>query len=66
VKYLPPYAPDWNPIELVWADIKRNILGNFCDRTVEGLKKKLVAAWQGIWYLDLPRHLMDANLCRDQ
>lgn len=30
VVYLPPYAPELNPTELVWAYVKRNVLGNFC------------------------------------
>ena len=23
VKYLPPYSPDWNPIELAWSKLKQ-------------------------------------------
>ncbi|WP_034417254.1 transposase, partial [Deinococcus frigens] len=64
--YLPPYAPELNPIELVWAYVKRNVLGNFCARSVTVLKEKLVGAWQRVRYIQLPRRLMDSNLCRDQ
>ena len=64
--YLPPYAPELNPIELVWAYVKRNVLGNFCARSVAGLKEKLVAAWQRVRYIQLPRHLMQSNLYCDQ
>ncbi|MFC6618766.1 IS630 family transposase [Deinococcus radiophilus] len=64
--FLPPYAPELNPIELVWAYVKRNVLGNFCARSVSTLKAKLVVAWQRIRYLDLPRRLMGSNLCRYQ
>lgn len=66
MEYLPPYAPELNPIELVWAYVKRTVLGNFCARTVEALKDRLVGAWQRVRHLDLPQHLMDANLRRDQ
>ena len=64
--YLPPYAPELNPIELVWAYVKRQVLGNFCARTLTALKQKLIGGWQRVRYLDLPQHLMDANLRRDQ
>ena len=64
--FLPPYAPEWNPIELVWAYVKRNVLGNVCARSVGVLKAKLVTAWQRVRYINLPQHLMDFNLCRDQ
>lgn len=64
--FLPPYAPELNPIELVWAYVKRTVLGNFCARSVSILKAKLVTAWQRVRYIELPRQLMDANLCRYQ
>jgi len=64
--FLPPYAPELNPIELVWAYVKRNVLGNFCARSVPELKAKLVTAWQRVRYIDLPHQLMNANLCRYQ
>ena len=41
LQYLPPYAPELNPIELVWAYVKRNVLGNFCARTLKELKARL-------------------------
>jgi transposase len=53
--YLPGYAPELNPIELVWADIKRNVLGNFCADTVSVLKTRLVLGWQRIRRKDLSR-----------
>ena len=64
--FLPPYAPELNPIELVWAYVKRNALGNFCARSVTDLKGKLVSAWQRVRYIRLPRQLMDSNLRRYQ
>lgn len=64
--FLPPYAPELNPIELVWAYVKRNRLGNFCARSMSVLKERLVTAWQRVRYVELPRRLMDANLRRYQ
>lgn len=64
--FLPPYAPELNPIELVWAYVKRNMLGNFCARSVSALKEKLRRAWQRVRYVRLPHHLMNANLRRNQ
>ena len=52
--YLPPYAPELNPIELIWADLKRNVVGNFCATSVEVLKKRLTAGWQRIRRKGLP------------
>ena len=64
--FLPPYAPELNPIELVWAYVKRNVLGNFCARSLGELKERLVVAWQRVRYVDLPARLMHSNLRRDQ
>ena len=64
--FLPPYAPELNPIELVWAYVKRNVLGNFCARTLDALRAQLEVAWGWVRYLELPQHLMDSNLCRNQ
>ncbi|AFD27851.1 hypothetical protein DGo_PC0059 (plasmid) [Deinococcus gobiensis I-0] len=64
--FLPPYAPELNPIKVVWAYVKRTVLGNFCARSVGVLKAKLVTAWQRVRYIDLPQRLMDPNLCRYQ
>lgn len=40
VVYLPPYSPDFNPIELVFAKVK-SILRSAAERTVEGLWRRL-------------------------
>lgn len=52
--YLPPYAPELNPIELIWADLKRNVVGNFCALTTEMLTKRLKVGWQRIRRKSLP------------
>jgi putative transposase len=58
VEYFPPYAPELNPIELVWASIKRHMLGNFCPRHLPQLKARLVQAWQRVRYIRLPDCLL--------
>ena len=30
IAFLPPYAPDQNPVEFLWAWLKRHALANFC------------------------------------
>ena len=66
LSFLPPYAPELNPIELVWAYVKQNVLGNFCARSISALKEKLQRGWQRIRYIQLPQRLMNANLGRYQ
>ena len=56
--YLPPYSPELNPIEKVWAYVKRNILGNFCAKTIKELKAKLTMCWQRVRYIGLPQRLI--------
>src|SRR5688500_18532185 len=34
VLYLPPYSPDFNPIEMIWSKVKR-LLRSFAARTIE-------------------------------
>lgn len=45
LEYLPGYAPELNPIELVWAYVKKHVLGNFCAKGVGELKGRLKYAW---------------------
>lgn len=62
LQYLPPYAPELNPIELVWAYVKRNVLGNFCARTLKELKARLKVGWQRVRYICLPDRLLHSYL----
>lgn len=48
VQYLPPYAPELNPIEHVWANVKGQFLGNFCPKNLSELKTRLNAAWRWV------------------
>lgn len=36
---LPPYAPDLNPVEYLWAWLKRHALANYCPKGLSELKK---------------------------
>ncbi|CAG5058028.1 unnamed protein product [Parnassius apollo] len=38
---LPPYHPDLNPIELVWADIKNNVAQNHISSSLDEKKNIL-------------------------
>ena len=35
--YLPPYAPDLNPVEYLWAWLKRHALANYCPNNLSEL-----------------------------
>lgn len=37
VAFLPPYAPDLNPVEYLWAWLKRHALANYCPNTLAEL-----------------------------
>ncbi|ULH14004.1 IS630 family transposase (plasmid) [Deinococcus sp. KNUC1210] len=56
--YLPPYSPELNPIELVWAYVKQQMMGNFCPRDLVILKSRLFQAWRRVRYVQLPAHLL--------
>ena len=60
VEYLPPYAPELNPIERVWAYVKGSALGNFCPKNIGELEGRLNSAWQRVRSVQLPRRLTHA------
>ncbi len=37
ISFLPPYAPELNPVEYLWAWLKRHALANFCPDTLDEL-----------------------------
>ena len=55
MKYLPPYSPDMNPVELMWAKMKsilKKMKGRTEDELVQAIKEALdevsqedIAAW---------------------
>jgi len=54
VRYLPPYSPDLNPIELMWSKIKA-YLRKLKARTKEALEQALVEALDSISRTDVMR-----------
>jgi hypothetical protein len=38
VAYLPPYAPDLNPVEYLWAWLKRHAMANYCPDNLNELQ----------------------------
>lgn len=38
--YLPPYAPELNPVEYLWAWLKRHAMANFCPNGFMELKTR--------------------------
>ena len=38
IAFLPPYAPDLNPVEYLWAWLKRHALANYCPNNLGELK----------------------------
>ncbi|PYE54092.1 putative transposase [Deinococcus yavapaiensis KR-236] len=60
--FMPPYAPELNPIERVWAYVKKHVLGNFCPRNMGELKAKLRSGCKRVRYVELPARLLDALL----
>ena len=37
IAFLPPYAPDLNPVEYLWAWLKRHAMANFCPANLDVL-----------------------------
>ena len=35
--FLPPYAPDLNPVEYLWAWLKRHAMANYCPNNLSEL-----------------------------
>ena len=52
VWYLPPYSPDFNPIEEMWSKIKQ-ILRSLAARTFEGLIEAIATALKKVSLQDL-------------
>jgi len=58
--HLPPYSPELNPIEQVWASLRGNDLANFSFRDYEDIEKQVSRAWNNF------RHQVDhvKSLCK--
>lgn len=40
IEFLPPYAPELNPVEGLWSHLKMNKMANYCPRSLEDLEMK--------------------------
>ena len=61
ILYLPPYSPELNPVELVWAYVKQHVLANLCLENAEQLKAHLCSAWLKVRSHQLPAKLLGIN-----
>jgi transposase len=52
VLYLPPYSPDFNPIEMMWSKLKA-ILRKIKARTVDALLDALPNAFEAVSVSDI-------------
>jgi transposase len=46
--YLPPYSPDFNPIERLWQHLKSHFLAGFITKSSEELTAKLITSIQAL------------------
>lgn len=42
VEYFPPYAPELNPVDSIWAYIKSKRLANYCPRSLGELRRRVM------------------------
>jgi transposase len=50
--YLPPYSPDFNPIEMIWSKVKR-LLRSAAARTLDMLQDAFAAAFDAVTLCDI-------------
>ena len=62
LRYLPPYSPDFNPIELMWAKAK-NHLRTAKARTQEQLYDAIACALEQITPKDIQGSFRHCNVC---
>ena len=43
IELFPPYAPELNPVDYVWAYVKYGRLANYCPRNLEELRKRVTS-----------------------
>jgi len=53
--YLPPYSPELNPVENVWAYLRSNKLSNRVFETYEAIVDACCDAW--VWLTQQPEHI---------
>nr|WP_274390235.1 transposase [Streptomyces adustus] len=59
IYYLPPYAPDLNPVEGIWSLLRRGRLSNVAFSTPEHLVQRIR---RGLRHIQCRSHLMDGCL----
>ncbi len=47
ILFLPPYSPDYNPIEAAWAKFK-HLVRKYADQTVVELRQAIYRAWRKV------------------
>jgi len=50
--YLPPYSPDFNPIEMIWSKVKR-MLKSIAARTIDTLHDAFATAFTAVTLSDI-------------
>ncbi len=48
LEVLPPYSPELNPTELLWAYLKKHKLANMACKTLQELRQKTIVALEDI------------------
>ena len=43
IEFLPPYAPELNPVDQIWSYVKYNRLANYCPLNLTELRKRIMA-----------------------
>ena len=56
VTFLPPYSPDFNPIEMVWSPLKNRFRKKFY-RLVNHVQRAIGGCWRSLKKLDLSKFL---------
>ncbi len=59
IYYLPPYAPDLNPVEGIWSLLRRGWLSNVAFSTPEHLVQRIR---HGLRHIQYRSHLIDGCL----
>lgn len=62
LRYLPPYSPDFNPIELMWAKVK-NFLRTAKARTQEHLYDAIALSLDQVTSKDIQGFFQHRNIC---
>lgn len=58
IEWLPGYAPELNPVEQVWSNVKGGELANFCAREIKDLEAALQAGLRRVSRSNLPKSFL--------